>query len=146
MGHFSIVPKIVIQIDLCATKFGKINVWVQCCYTLKFVTTICGTLWLRTVFKHDHKLQFRTFFKCKFPTKISDLNLGHCYYFLCFSSHRNSKSYTARWKKNNLGQKKKVLQLPTSSSSSGDSVFQALNGCFSLQHCGIMLHFRRKHI
>ena len=72
--------------------------------------------------------------------------LGHCYYFLCFSSHRNSKSYAARWKKNNLGQKKKVLRLPTSSSSSGDSVFQALNGCFSLQHCGIMLHFCSKHI
>ena len=42
--------------------------------------------------------------------------------------------------------KKKVLRLPTSSSSSGDSVFQALNGCFSLQHCGIMLHFCSKYI
>ena len=42
--------------------------------------------------------------------------------------------------------KKKVIRLPTSSSSSGDSVFQALNGCFSLQHCGIMLHFCSKHI
>ena len=49
-------------------------------------------------------------------------------------------------KKNNFGQKKKVIRLPTSSSSSGDSVFQALNGCFSLQHCWIMLHFCSKHI
>ena len=42
--------------------------------------------------------------------------------------------------------KKKVIRLPTSSSSSGDNVFQALNGCFSLQHCGIRLHFCSKHV
>ena len=38
--------------------------------------------------------------------------LGHCYFFLCFSSHQNSKSYAARWKKNNLGQKKKGYPAP----------------------------------
>ena len=33
--------------------------------------------------------------------------LGHCYYFLCFSSHQNSKSYAARWKKKKFGPRKK---------------------------------------
>ena len=47
--------------------------------------------------------------------------------------------------KKRIWSKKKVLRLPTSSSSSENSVFQALSGCFSLQHCGIMFHFCSKH-
>ena len=59
------------------------------------------------------------------------------------SRHIKTPKATRLGEKKIIWAKKKRL---SGSSSSGDSVFQALNGCFSLQHCGIMLHFCSKHI
>ena len=67
--------------------------------------------WCETVYCNpllfQCRLNFGNFGASIFLPKLNlfFLRLGHCYYFLCFSSHQNSKSYAARWKKNNLGQK-----------------------------------------
>ena len=101
-----------------------------------------------TSYKRTCKIQWTQ--QCRHP---SQLPASHRFVFkatvIIFFVSRHIKTPKATRlgeKKNNMGQKKKVLRLPTSWSSSGDSVFQALNGCSSLQHCGIMLHFCSKHI
>ena len=96
---------------------------------------------------HQRRFQVLIYGRLQF-TKISILRKTCKATVIIFFVSRHIKTPKATRlgeKKIIWAKKKKVIRLPTSSSSSGDSVFQALNGCFSLQHCGIMLHFCSKH-